>query len=430
MKRIFTFISMVMLTLVSHAQTNPNRVLVRESSGNIKGFLAERIDSIYFDKITGRVAADVEFKSYDDSGDTPVINVSVTKTANCQAFRIAFLSTNLANQLTSDAQVASYLEAYGSQILYDNFTNGQLSDPSATFTANTSYTVLTIGYDKYGIACASSRAEFTTPKATLVGNPQVTYTIDEVGTDNFTLTFTPNSDVEGYAFCCFKKGQLQQQFEQMGAFFGYASIGDMVKGWGVSSSEAQTYTYNYMDPGVEYEVAIQAWDVNENYADIVLAPVTTKALGGEGKSVITITIGETKTQEGVFTQRVTFTPNDQTNLYRDMLVTKEAFDQSGESTYVDYLKQDMDMVGWNHYGVDDDYWTLNPSTEYYALAIGQNANGEWGELAKVAFTTPATAASAPAADQKQPKRIVKTAKEQKGLAPVLKTIKGIQLIEK
>lgn len=430
MKKTLTLITLLLLALHVSAQTSPWRVFLHEQSGSVKGFLAERVDSITFARLEGRVAADVEFKSFDQSGETPVINVSVTKTAQCQAFRIAFLSTNMANMLTSDAQVASYLEAYGSQLLTEDFTNGQLSDPSATFTANTSYTILTIGYDKYGIACSSSRASFTTPKAALVGNPTVSYTIDETTSTGFTLSFTPNADVEGYAFCCFPKGQLQQQFEQLGAMFGFASIGDMVKGWGVTYTEATTYTYSSMDPGTEYEVAIQAWDVNENFADLVIADVKTKANGGSGQALVTITIGETKTQEGKFTQRVTFTPNDQTNIYRDMLLTQAAWQEQGEAYWTAYLKEDRNVVGWNRTGVDDDYWTLDPSTAYCALAIAQNADGEWGALAKVDFTTPATAASAPALKTVQPKRLAGQLKLQRGIAPTLRAAKGMTLTAK
>ena len=49
---------MVLTLTVAWAQTNPNRVLVHEASGNVKGFLVERVDSMSFAKVEGRVAAD------------------------------------------------------------------------------------------------------------------------------------------------------------------------------------------------------------------------------------------------------------------------------------------------------------------------------------------------------------------------------------
>lgn len=50
MRKIYATAAFAAMALAASAQTNPNRVLVRETSGNVQGFLAERIDSIYFAK--------------------------------------------------------------------------------------------------------------------------------------------------------------------------------------------------------------------------------------------------------------------------------------------------------------------------------------------------------------------------------------------
>ena len=42
------------------AQTNPNRVLLTDKTGNTTGFLAERLDSIWFARVEGRIAAEIE----------------------------------------------------------------------------------------------------------------------------------------------------------------------------------------------------------------------------------------------------------------------------------------------------------------------------------------------------------------------------------
>ena len=46
------------IILAASAQENPNRVIVKQKYKAPVGYLAERIDSIYFTKLEGRVAAD------------------------------------------------------------------------------------------------------------------------------------------------------------------------------------------------------------------------------------------------------------------------------------------------------------------------------------------------------------------------------------
>ena len=53
MKKIFTLLTMFMVSLMAIAQTNPNRLIVQHKSGTT-GYLAERIDSIYFAMPSGK----------------------------------------------------------------------------------------------------------------------------------------------------------------------------------------------------------------------------------------------------------------------------------------------------------------------------------------------------------------------------------------
>ncbi len=397
MRKFFATIALAAMTVMASAQTNPNRVLVRDVAGGVKGFLAERIDSIYFAKVEGRIAADITFNSYESHEDAAVINMNVVKTDGCYSFRIACVPSNIAGQLTTDMQKVSYVERYGTSQLYDDFSQGAaMTIPASdmTFADDTKYTLMTVGYDGYDIACSVSETEFKTPKASLIGNPSVSYTIDEVTPETFTITFTPNSDCGGYALCSFDEGEIETTFATLGAMFGYANIGDMIKGWsGNTYSGKYTNTWTGMTPGKTYDVAIQPWDENGTYADYIVCKVTTKANGGSGMALVTFEIPESDfykyNDNGTikYYQRVIFNPNDQTNIYHDMIVSKSVFDQDPDY-YWNYLKQDMEMVGWDRTGVDNDVWNVEPETEYYALAIAKNANGEYGDKCMQAFKTP------------------------------------------
>ena len=156
-----------------------------------------------------------------------------------------------------------------------------------------------------------------------------------------------------------------------------------------------------MSPGTDYELYIQPWDKNGNNADYSVVNVTTQKMGGEGLAEMTISVGEFGGSfETGYYQYVTYTPNDQVSLHRDMLISKATFESPewGEQGVLDYLKADNPYDPyWNQYGVDVVQWGVDPSTEYIAFSIAQNINGEWGPLVSEAFTTPAASpAAAPA----------------------------------
>ena len=430
MKRLYLLLISAFVVMASFAQNDePNRLFVHEKSGNVKGFIVDRLDSISFGRVDGRVAADVTFKRYNngDTGDT--VWVAVTRTPACQAFRIACVPSNMANMLKDDASIASYMDQIGSDYLYQDFTDGQLTGFDKPFSDNTKYTLLTVGYDQYGIACEASRAEFTTPRKPLVGNPSVAWELNEAGTDNFTMTFTPNADVKGYALCSFDEGTMEQQFEQWGPMMGFTNIGDMIKQFsGQTYTGKYTNTWTGMTPGKTYDVAIQCWDANDTYADVIIAKVTTKSLGGDGVAEVTITKGDFGGDAvGGYWQKVTYTPNDQTAKHRDMIIEKKAYDtpEWGDEGILKYLKQDKPQDPyWDQYGVDEAQWNADPSTEYIAFSVAQNAKGEWGSLARLELTTPA-AADASAMVKKAPAVSTRVAGAQKrnAVAPAMKVMK-------
>lgn len=393
------------------AQTNPNRVLITDKTGTTKGFLAERIDSIWFTKVEGRIAAEIEYKGFKtgDTGDT--LQIAVTRTPGCQAFRIDCLPKNRADMLSDETAIANYLDQSGSEYYWQDFTNADMT--GYTFTPDVDYTIITVGYDQYGIACGAERCDFTAPKKELVGDCSIAYNIDEVTTDKITISFTPASGVAGYAACSYPAGTAEQQFAMFGPMFGFIHIGDMIKAFGFNNEGNTTNTWERMDPGTDYEIYVQAWDKNGTYADMLIIPVTTKKLGGEGVAEMTIEIGNFGGNANTgYYQVVTYIPNDQTSMHRDMLIEKEGYDKEwNEEKITEYLKEDNPYdPSWNQYGIDEAYWTADPNKEYIAFSIAQNINGEWGPLARKDLKTPEIDTPSSAAKKEvMPKRIVKKA---------------------
>ena len=219
----------------------------------------------------------------------------------------------------------------------------------------------------------------------------VSYTVDAVGTDYITITFTPDAEAAGYAICLFEAGTAEQQFAMFGPWMGFQTMGDMIRGWGITKTEAYQHTWTNQNPGTDYEIYVQCWDANNVDADMIIIPVTTASMGGDGLAEMTIEIGEFGGDEETgYYQWVTYIPNDQVALHRDIIIVKSAYESEewGEENLLNYLKEDQPFNPyWDQYGVDEAQWNAEPNTEYIAFSIGKNALGEWGPLARVEFNT-------------------------------------------
>jgi len=235
--------------------------------------------------------------------------------------------------------------------------------------------------------------------------PSVDYNVDEVGTDFITMTFMPNADAAGYAFCLFEAGTAEQQFAMFGPWMGFQTMGDMVKAWGITQTETYQYTWTNQAPGSDYEIYVQCWDADGVDADMIIIPVTTASMGGDGEAVMIIEIGAFGGDpEYGYYQWVTYIPNEEVAKHRDMIILKSAYESAewGLENVLNYLKQDNPYDPyWDQYGIDEAQWNAEPDTWYIAFSIGMNANGEWGPLASLEFKTPGTTSIDEAAADKQ-----------------------------
>lgn len=428
MKKIFSIMLGLAMAMGVNAQTeNPNRLIMMSKVGN-KAFALDKVDSIYFAKKEGEVRADVKFLEYvkdDKKGD--VLHVAVTRTdPNC-SYCIDVLPANTAKRYSDDV-LAQYFDQQKTTKFNQDFTNAELTGFKQELEPNTKYTVFTVAYDEYGVACEASRADFTTPKAPLIGNPAISYTIDETTSSSFTLTVTANKDCLGYYWCMFEKGQAQAQFEQWGPMFGFPNIESMIAQFsGREYDGVSTNTWKDLAPATDYEVCVVPVDEAGTFADMVTIPVTTKQQGGEGVAQVAITSGGANVYEDKLTYTIIFTPNDQTAVHHDLVVSKEAFDKEGEETWKNYLLNgDPQDPNYNQYGVDKYTFEANAGKEYYGIAIAKNANGEYGPMVKELFKVEAPAGVAPAkvkANKGDVATRIKTNEKRTAVVPVMKSVK-------
>lgn len=437
MKKLFTILALALATLTASAQTDvPNRMLIKqgnEQNPTIKAFAINKVQEVNFARVDGEIKATIAFDSYvkkDDGQD--MLKLAITRSESCESYCIDVLPANLA-KLYDDDTMAKYFEQKNAKKMYEDFTSGELT--GIELKGNTNYTVITLGYDQYGVPGETSRADFTTPKDQTVGTPSVTCNFDEITGTSFTVTVTPNADCGEYFLVQLGRGELEKQFEQWGPMMGYANIGDMIKGFAwYGHNEVYTQTFGDLLPCTDYDLVILPTDVNGTYGDIITVPVTTAKQGGEGVAEMTITYDAVGGDaESGYYLPVTYTPNDQTSIHHDLLIEKNFFNQNyTDESLAALMKSDTNPFNpydtyWNAIGVKNEKWNCTPGETYYAVSIAKNANGEYGPFAKVEIVTAPKNASAKVAKAENgvANRIAKAAKAKAGVAPVFKG--GIQL---
>lgn len=226
--------------------------------------------------------------------------------------------------------------------------------------------------------------------------PATTYEIVNLASNTVDITFTPNEATGMYYCCLFGEGELESQFTFFGAWMGFSNYGDMIKAWGFANSGVQTKTWKDLQPDTNYEVWVLPTDLEGNYGELQCVTFTTAKQGGEGAAVIAIEIGEFGgSEETGYWQYVTYTPNDQTAVFFDLICTDEFYLARGKEGVIDFLKEEDNPSDpyysyYAQFSTDDARWNAEPGTTYHACAIGKNALGEWGELTEVVFTTPGT----------------------------------------
>lgn len=397
MKKFFTLILCAVACLSVYAQnTDLNRLIIRDNGGYIHPYAINNLDSMFFYKIDGRVAADIEIKDVaikKDENTKDSVTLAVTRSESCKSYKITCVTKPIADVLTNDAACAGYFDQIKSNVYNQDFTNAGLTGFDFAFQPKTEYAIITLGYDEIGTPCEMVKAYFTTPALPIKGTPEVKCDVTDIQPFSVSVTFKPNSDVGGYAVTLFGKGEAEQQFKMWAARFGFANIGEMVYAFGYKGVAGKDTTFVWKDetPNTEYEIYVQPWDKNGTLTDYFMIPVTTAKIGGEGVAESTIAFGDFKKDKNTdqWYQEVVVTENDQCACHFVNLYTEEEW-----SVGEDSIKRAIINICNNPfykpivYGSETACIYANPETTYHVAVWSQNANGEWGPLVFKKFTTP------------------------------------------
>ncbi len=419
------------LNLISYGQTGnePNRLIISDNIGNYKGYVIDRVDGISFERVDGEVKAEIEIKEVTLEG----LKVAILRDFDCEGYKLDVLPRVLADQLTDPLQVISYISR-NATTYYQDFTDADLT--GIELKPDTKYTLFTVGIDKFGVEGDICRADFTTPSIPIVGNPHVETTVIDTSLFSFTVEFTPNSDVSSYYAVAGPKGVLESQFEMFGPGFGFSNITDMIIGWGTPRTGNDVVEWKDMEPNTLHEIYIAVLDANGNAAPYQVIEVSTLSLGGDGEASVSISLGDYKLAEwdGEMkpSQFIKYTPNDQASCFRVGVYKAEIYDSSTNEIKAELCSDPfMPTENWFFYEEFETDFQIDPGTAVVAIAAAKNANGKWGPVTELRFTTPDTfptyAHSSPAIIESR----IKTKKTNKGLKagyfPTIGRKEGIRL---
>lgn len=374
------------------AEEAPNRILVTNTAGGYTGYVIDYTDNISFARVDGEVLAKVEINEI----GLDEMRLTVKRTPDCNYYKLAVLPQNTTNQFINDASAIGYISSLPSDMvatLYNDFDNGSLT--GIELLPESDYSIITIGVDQYGVQAGVFRADFSTPAPEIVGNPHVDAVQTASTLTSFTMTFTPNDDVQSYWTVAGEKGEMQSQYEMFGPMMGFNNFSDMIRRWGIEKQGPMENTWTDMAPNTEYEVFVAMTDANGNFAPYEVYTATTEALGGPGAASVEIKIGDYYLDDwgdGKMspTLEIEYVPNDQASCYRMLVYPASEYDADPVG-YKDNLCSDpqMSTVGWFQYEAGIGYYQIEPSTDMVIVAAAKNGNGEWGEVNEVRYTTPA-----------------------------------------
>ncbi len=331
-------------------------------------------------------------------GQTGAMKIALTAGVDARRVHLIFLENFMVTDKTTDDDLRKIMEnpyANAHWVETPDPNNRTLDINAAGLQHGYSYVAVTYGVDEYGCKGEITRTPFDVPKGKLAGNPEVKVEVTNITATEFTVTATPNTDAKGYFLLMVDKEDpdLERTMKQ---FIGTADLKRYAIKYGTNFTtkrpheKAYTITFRNNLPNKTYHVLIVIADKNGQFSDLKEYPVTTQKLGGEGLSKIKVTV----TNITPLGATVNCEPNAETGLYRYFVIPVgiEGFYTNGNIDKEKVLKYCKEAPNSPGFPLDagNKSWTwssLATDTDHVAIAVGMNANNEWGEMTIVPFRT-------------------------------------------
>ncbi len=206
--------------------------------------------------------------------------------------------------------------------------------------------------------------------------PSVAISVENLTPFTLDAVFTPNDSCAYYNFLL----DTDTNMAQWSSTFN-TPVEELVSAWCTGNIEG-TYTFNYtnLTPNKEYVIYARPFNSDSVAFPMDTIHIITPNTGGIGLATIEIEISDITDSSVVMTA----TPNDQTSVFYDGIITTEAFNELG----VDSVIKIIQASPYPQYETDVWNWIdLSPGTAHKGIAIGKNSNEEWGDTTIVDFVT-------------------------------------------
>lgn len=199
----------------------------------------------------------------------------------------------------------------------------------------------------------------------------VSINYDAIGSTEITATYTPTG-CDSYYYYMGGVGESDMWVMMMGG------LENVIKQFGINATAAETHTFKDLAPGTDYVFYTLA--VAGETEILATDTVRTDMIGGTGTAELTFYVGNISDTSCI----TVASPNAETAMFKYFIIMKDTADAVGEDSVKSMIKE------YPYEFYEEDIWTwttLTEQTDYYVVGLAQNANQEWGPLAKYEFRT-------------------------------------------
>lgn len=377
---------LALLPSLALAQSN-ERMLIYSKSGEVFPYRAEHIDSIKFLTNDVDLALNPTVTPH-ENGKTGWMKLKVGSIgADVKSIKVilpeSFMVSSMNDMQCLQLFTPEMTARMGVQIYnVEGDKEYNLSGMQQGYT----YTALFLPYDEVGCPGNVKRVEFTVPKGNLAGDPKIEVTFSDITTTGYTAMLKPNDDVAAYFYLNNETddpalAQMMQMMHIPDLKHYIVQYGRNFQTGKAHEGESKSEMTGFK-PGTSYTVYVVLVDKDGQYSDVQEFKVTTEKKGTSETAHVEIKVEDISDTEAT----VVNTPDANTSVYREAIIPKSKYNEKDMIKYLTETPESRELP----YHSDPYTWTwaeLTPDTEYYALAIAQNADKKWGPLTKVEFKT-------------------------------------------
>lgn len=248
-----------------------------------------------------------------------------------------------------------------------------------TVSPNENYTVYTLAYNIDSVTDGIQTYSFATQTVGGHGTPAVTVEIpaDSVTATSFYVSFAPNSEVAHYYYTIIDSATVASMSWTSDSVMSYMLQNDEK----VYDTLAGNITK--LTPGTIYNVYTLAANLDGQYSNLEMYPVSTTVIGGTGTPVMTVTVNNITAASA----DLTITPNSEVAYYYYLIATDAQLQAGGMTTDADVQAYLENENAKEYFELSGPLNGLTMGTTYKVYAIGYNLDGTASSIAPTTFTT-------------------------------------------